>query len=123
MVLFVSASQTVGSRSTAQVVLCNMSKQHEEIEMSIDCKTVIQNSQFSLQEMDDEQLLYNPLLAKTIYMNNTATLILKLCNGRLTVGEIIETLTQQFPQSAVQIRIDVINAIDELNKNQAVFIR
>ena len=91
--------------------------------MSIDCKTVIQNSQFSLQEMDDEQLLYNPLLAKTIYMNNTATLILKLCNGRLTVGEIIETLTQQFPQSAVQIRIDVINAIDELNKNQAVFIR
>lgn len=91
--------------------------------MSIESKKVVQNYQFSLQEMDDEQLLYNPLLTKTIYMNSTATLIWKLCKEQLTVGEIIETLSDQFPESAEQIRVDVIHAIDELNKNQAVFIR
>lgn len=91
--------------------------------MSIDCKIVVQNKQFNLQEMDDEKLLYNPLLTKTIYMNNTATLIWNLCDGQLTVGEIIETLTQLFPKSSMQIRIDVIDAIDELAKCQAVFIK
>ena len=91
--------------------------------MSIDEKIVIQNSQFNLQEMDDEQLLYNPLITKTIYMNSTATLIWKLCATSLTVGQIIEILIDQFPQSSSQIRVDVIETIDELTKSQAIYLK
>ena len=91
--------------------------------MSIDDKIVIQNSQFNLEQMDDEQLLYNPLLTKTIYLNSTATLIWNLCAGHHTVGEIIIMLSEQFPESADQIKNDVIETIDELIKSQAIFVK
>ena len=91
--------------------------------MNIDNRIVVKNSQFQLEEIDTEQLLYNPLLTKTIYLNATATLIWSLCNGENTVGHIISLLTQTFEQSEQVIRTDVIDAIDELLKNQALFLK
>lgn len=90
--------------------------------MKIETKVPKQNPQFRLEQMDDEHLLYSPLHTKTIYLNFSAALVWDLCDGENTVDQIVEVLEQSFPESKQQIRTDVMHSIDELVKNQALFL-
>ena len=88
----------------------------------IEKKVPRQNKQFSLEQMDDEHLLYSPLHTKTIYLNSSAALVWGLCDGKNTVDKIVELLEESFPESSPQIRNDVMHSIDELISNQAIFL-
>ncbi len=88
----------------------------------IEQKTPRQNEQFRLEQMDDEHLLYSPIHTMTIYLNSSAALVWGLCDGKNTVSQIIELLQEAFPETKQQIRDDVVNSIDELVKNQAIFL-
>ncbi len=90
--------------------------------MNLEEKTPRQNVDFRLEQMDDEQLLYNPLQTKTIYLNSSAALIWGLCDGNNNIGEIISLLKDSFPEAGDQIKSDVLNSIDELVRNQAIFL-
>ena len=77
-------------------------------------------SSFELEEIDGELLLYSPESTRSIYMNSTASIIWRLCDGKSTVGEIIELLEEAFPDAGDSIEKDVIDSIELFVSNSAI---
>ena len=69
---------------------------------------------FFVEEMEGENLLYRLGGHKAIHLNDTATLIWKLCDGSRTVQEIIDLLAKEYPGSETAIAADVREAIELL---------
>ena len=51
-------------------------------------RTPEKKQDFRLEEVDDELLLYHPVRTTALYLNDTAALIWKLCDGRRSSVEI-----------------------------------
>jgi hypothetical protein len=62
---------------------------------------------YRLEALDNEILLYHPTSTKVLYLNETASMIWKLCNGTRTTGEITELLQNAFPEQAATIDDEV----------------
>jgi coenzyme PQQ synthesis protein D (PqqD) len=58
---------------------------------------------FFVEEIGEENLLYRIGSHKAIHLNETATVIWKLCDGSRNVQEIIDLLKQYFPESGPNI--------------------
>ncbi|HEY3382787.1 MAG TPA: PqqD family protein [Vicinamibacterales bacterium] len=56
---------------------------------------------YRIEQLDDELLLYHPGRTTTLYCNDTAALIWQLCDGTRTVDEIVDLLTEQYPEEPV----------------------
>lgn len=69
---------------------------------------------FFVEEMEGENLLYRLGSHKAIHLNDTATLIWKLCDGSRTVGEIIDLLVREYPGSEAAIGADVQETVQLL---------
>lgn len=69
---------------------------------------------YFLERLDGEVTVYHPTLTTAVYLNETGALIWELCDGRRTISDIIEVLSQQYPESAVQIETDVRELIAQL---------
>lgn len=65
-----------------------------------------------LEEVDGENLLYGRVAMKAHYLNESASVIWKLCDGARTVGEIIDVLTDAYPDNPT-IADDVHRALDQ----------
>jgi Coenzyme PQQ synthesis protein D (PqqD) len=74
---------------------------------------------YKLEALDDELLLYHPAQARAIYMNETATVIWGLCDGR-TVEEIAEVLAGAFPDAPGSLPEDIRATIEQLVEFGAV---
>ncbi len=83
-------------------------------------KTPKVKANFELEEIDGELLLYSPESTRSIYMNSTASIIWRLCDGKLTVGEITELLKEAFPEATDSIEQDVIDSIELFVSNNAI---
>jgi hypothetical protein len=70
--------------------------------------------------MDNESLIYRAPSKTAIYLNETATVIWKLCDGTRTIVEIIDLLVGAFPDSASDVRADVQATIEELVRSGAL---
>lgn len=77
------------------------------------------NTEFSLEEIDDELLLYHPAKTKAVYLNETAALVWQLCNNERSVAEIVSLLEENYPESET-IRSDVEHTLQQLADNGAV---
>lgn len=75
---------------------------------------------YRLEQMDDELLLYHPGQTKTVYLNQTASLVWQLCDGQRCAGEIMQLLQDSFPESADQIAADVRRALAEFERHGAI---
>lgn len=75
---------------------------------------------FELEEIDGEILLYSPSSTRSVYLNSTASLIWSLCDGRNSVGQIVDQLKQAFPEAEQTIEQDVTGAIQLFIDNQAM---
>ena len=62
---------------------------------------------FLLERLDGDILLYHPGLTKTIRLNETASAIWELCDGRHSVREIVELLGEAFPEAHPDVLADV----------------
>jgi pyrroloquinoline quinone biosynthesis protein D len=71
-------------------------------------------SRLMAEEMDGECLLYRRGKHQAVYLNETATVIWKLCDGTRTVAEIVDLLAEKYPESREQIGADVSEALDLL---------
>jgi hypothetical protein len=60
-----------------------------------------------LEEMAGESLLFNEANKKTIYLNDAASAIWKLCDGRRSVGELIRLLEQAYCEPDHDFAADV----------------
>ncbi len=75
---------------------------------------------FELEEIDGEILLYSPSSTRSVYLNSTASLIWRLCDGRNSVGQIVDQLKQAFPEAEESIEQDVTEALQLFINNQAI---
>ena len=75
---------------------------------------------FALEEIDGETLLFSPTSTRTVYLNGTATLIWRLCDGETSVDEIIQLLGDAFPDAADAIESDVLTTMKQFLENQAI---
>lgn len=77
------------------------------------------NTDFSLEEIDDELLLYHPAKTRAVYLNETAALVWQLCDSKRSVAEIVSLLEENYPESNT-IRSDVEQTLQQLADNGAV---
>ncbi|MBX2867071.1 MAG: PqqD family peptide modification chaperone [Acidiferrobacterales bacterium] len=83
--------------------------------------TPIPNAEFSLEEMDGEILLYSTANTRTIYLNQSAAIIWQLCDGDRTMTDIIEILSEAFPDIE-NMHQDVANCLNQLSSDGAISI-
>jgi len=75
---------------------------------------------FQLEEIEGEILLYSPSSTRSVYLNTTASLIWRLCDGKQTVGQIVRQLRDAFPDAESAIEEDVTNSIALFVENNAM---
>lgn len=80
----------------------------------------IPNSEFTLEQLDNELLLYHPTKTTTVYMNETASLVWQLCDGKRTVGEIVELLSESFPEAGEDLVSDIEKTLDTFSQHGAI---
>jgi len=80
----------------------------------------IPNPEFKLEELDSELLLYHPAKTKTVYMNETASLVWQLCDGKRSVGEITGLLKESFPDAADRVSEDVQSTLKTFAEHGAI---
>jgi pyrroloquinoline quinone biosynthesis protein D len=81
------------------------------------------HERYTVEWMDNESLIYRSPSKMAIYLNETATVIWKLCDGTRTVKEIIDLLVEAFPDAASDVRADIKETIDELVRNGALQLK
>jgi hypothetical protein len=89
----------------------------------VDLRIPVPRQTFVLEEMDEEALLYHEGLKKTIYLNETATVIWKLCDGTRTIQDIIDLLNQAYADSGDRVDTDVTEAVSRLAGEGALRVR
>lgn len=75
---------------------------------------------FRLEELDGEVLLLHPGETRTIYLNESASLIWRLCNGERTISELETLLAEAFPESSDNIHADLAATLSTLVEHGAV---
>jgi pyrroloquinoline quinone biosynthesis protein D len=81
------------------------------------------HERYAVEWMDNESLIYRSPSKMVIYLNETATVIWRLCDGTRTVKQIVDLLVNAFPEAASDVRVDVKETIDELVRNGALTLR
>lgn len=80
----------------------------------------VPSTEFSLEQLDNELLLYHPSKTLAVYMNETATLVWQLCDGKRTVAEIIQRLQEAYPEAADNMESDVEQALAVFSEHGAI---
>ena len=70
--------------------------------------------------MNSEILLYHPVKTKTVYLNATASLVWRLCDGQRTTPDIVELLKDAFPNGSAVIADEVEWTLDELARQNVI---
>ncbi|MBC7582696.1 MAG: PqqD family peptide modification chaperone [Tardiphaga sp.] len=69
---------------------------------------------FRLEQMDDESLLYHDKLLKTVYLNDSATVIWTLCDGARSVADIASLINQAYEGTQHDVSDDVRAGVEKL---------
>jgi len=56
-----------------------------------------------VEDTGDEVLVYLPGSDKTLFLNETAALVWRLCDGQRTGTQMIELLTEAYPEAQAEI--------------------
>lgn len=81
-----------------------------------------QHRDFQVELIDGETLLYQHQLKRVVYLNESAALVWHLCDGRRSVADIVELLVNSYPDIEDTVRADVVEAIDSLVLEDALYI-
>jgi hypothetical protein len=73
---------------------------------------------YLLERIEGEITVYHPTLATSLYLNETGALIWELCDGKRSIAEIIDMLSELYPESREQIDEGVIGVINSLVANK-----
>jgi hypothetical protein len=57
-------------------------------------------SDFKLVELEGESMLYSSDDRKALYLNETASMLWKLCDGERSIGAIEDLLREAYPEAA-----------------------
>lgn len=85
-----------------------------------DDQTPTVNADFTLENFDNEILLYSVEKTKAVYLNETAHLIWRLCSENLSVGEMITLLESKYPEQKDTIGNDILLTLQTLKDNGVI---
>lgn len=80
---------------------------------------LLRSPDYVLEELDGELLLYHPGRTRTVYLNDSASLVWRLCEGR-TADEITKFLKETYPESVEDLDADVRETLETLISHGAV---
>jgi hypothetical protein len=66
------------------------------------------------EQIDNEAVVYGRTGRRAIHLNETATVVWKLCDGERTVADIAVLLAREYPESVDEIADSVSRAVDEM---------
>lgn len=69
---------------------------------------------YYLEEIDNDFILYHFQKTQTVYLNQTASILWGLCDGRRTVDEILALFQDAFPQDNIDIHSDIKEILQQL---------
>ena len=75
---------------------------------------------YRLEQLDGEMVLYHPSETKVLYFNQTASLIWQLCDGERTAADMIRLLSESYPESAGEIASDVHSTLQQFEEQGCV---
>jgi len=78
------------------------------------------NPDLFVQEMDEEIVLYEAGSHRAIYLNETAAVVWRLCDGRRTVEDLVEMLTENYPDARADLPRDIESAVETLLREGAL---
>ena len=67
-----------------------------------------------IEEIEGENLIYRLGTHQAIHLNETATVIFKLCDGSRSVQQVIDLLAAEYPIAEADVTTDVLDAVDLL---------
>jgi hypothetical protein len=79
-----------------------------------------QKTDYRLEELDGEMVLYHPTETKILYFNQSASLIWQLCDGERTADEMIRLLSATYPESAEEIAADVQATLQQFEQHGCI---
>ena len=77
-------------------------------------------SDYLIEVVDDEIILFHPSNKAIFYSNTTGALIWELCDGQRTVAEISDVLSNVYPDSSEQIQEDVQATLQKFAQHGAI---
>lgn len=72
------------------------------------------NSDYLVEQFDDEVVLFTLNGDQVVSLNQTAHLVWRLCQQGVAVGEMIRLLIEAYPDQANEIRTDVVAALETM---------
>jgi len=78
---------------------------------------------YQLEQMDGEHLLYHPVKTLAMHLNETASMVWQLCDGRRDVKAIRELLVGAFPANAEQVAGDVATALQQFVDHDVIRVQ
>lgn len=72
------------------------------------------------ESLNGEIVLFHPVTQKILYSNRSGALIWELCDGQRTVADIVQLLSEAYPDSASQIETDVHEALRAFAQQGAI---
>lgn len=76
---------------------------------------------FFEEKIDTELVLYHSETAQVIYLNSTAALVWRLCDGTRSIGEIIEVIEGAYPDS-LSISTDIQGTLEQFRNFGALIL-
>ena len=80
-------------------------------------QNIILEPDYLLEKIDNEITVYHPTLTTSLYLNETGGLIWELCDGQRSVADIIDILTELYPENSTQVADGVKDIISRLLEN------
>jgi hypothetical protein len=83
-------------------------------------RRLAKNPDLFVEDMDEEILLYEAGSHRAIYLNETAALVWRLCDGTRTVQEVAEMLAENYPDARADLPRDIESAVEMLLREGAL---
>lgn len=77
-------------------------------------------SGFTVEEFDNEILLYNKGNTKAVYLNDAAYAVWLLCQESMSIRQIIACLQERYPEQGDTISEDVFSALNMLQDSGVI---
>jgi hypothetical protein len=85
-------------------------------------KTAIpkRNDKFTEKILDDEIILYNKTTHTIHSLNQTAGILWNLCDGKMTIIQMIDLLLEKYKGAKKVIENDVLKTLEEMKNNNLI---
>jgi len=89
---------------------------------TMDSRSLMRSADFFVEDLQDETLLYRTGSQTAIYLNESAAVVWKLCDGTRSAKDIVDLLIESYPEAKASLPQDVEQAVSMLLDKGALFV-